>query len=262
MASSLATTYFQSYQLAYQMCKSVEHCYQFELGLQNTSFIQFGYWDSLYKGLLAGETLNHDLRRMQSSYLQENSRRYEISRFIPLSKLDPNLLPQLLANGTCNFKLLESLFDKDYPGHYNRRLVRVSVSVVYPNPGKFDNVKATLTLNGNKVRISTDTSAGYCENSKGPDSRFAYDFAAIPQKIVLGNAQDDPGLFLTAINNNLGDPRYLPFENAGAISDWTLDMPQGSNELNLANVQDVVLHLYYTALDGGSTFQGAVQPCP
>ena len=37
----------------------------------------------------------------------------------------------------------------------------------------------------------------------------------MPQKIVLGNAQDDPGLFLTAINDNLGDPRYLPFEGAG-----------------------------------------------
>ena len=44
---------FQSYQLAYQMCKQVELCYQFELGLSDT-FIQFGYWDSLHKGLLRG----------------------------------------------------------------------------------------------------------------------------------------------------------------------------------------------------------------
>ena len=80
MASSLSATYFQSYQLAYQMCKQVERCYQFELGIQDSSFIQFGYWDSLHKGLLAGETLNHDLRRMQSSYLQQNARRYELSR--------------------------------------------------------------------------------------------------------------------------------------------------------------------------------------
>lgn len=258
MAASLAATYFQSYQLAYQMCKAVERCYQFELGIQNASFIQFGYWDSLYKGLLAGETLNHDLRRMEASYLQENARRYEISRFISLSKLNPNPLPQLLGTGACDFSLPESLFDGDYPGHYNRRAVRASVTVVYPNPGKFDNIKATLTLVTNKVRISTDTTSGYPENPVGSDPRFAYNYAAVPQKIALGNAQDDPGLFLTSISNNLSDQRYLPFENAGVISSWHLEMPQQKNEINLSNVGDVVLHLYYTALDGGAAFQGAV----
>ena len=55
MVASLSTTYFQSYQLAYQLCKQVERGYQFELGILDSSFIQFGYWDSLHKGLLAGE---------------------------------------------------------------------------------------------------------------------------------------------------------------------------------------------------------------
>ena len=154
----LSATYFQSYQLAYQMCKQVERCYQFELGIQNSSFIQFGYWDSLYKGLLAGETLNHDLRRMQASYLQQNARRYELSRYVSLGVLNPAALQQLLVTGACDFTLPESLFDNDYPGHYNRRLTRVSVTVVYPSPGKFDNIKATLTLVSNQVRIKTDTS--------------------------------------------------------------------------------------------------------
>ena len=159
MAGVLSATYFQSYQLAYQMCKQLERCYQFELGIQASSFIQFGYWDSLYKGLLAGETLNHDLRRMQASYLQQNARRYELSRYVSLGQLDPTALQTLLVTGQCDFSLPEPLFDNDYPGHYNRRLTRVSLTVVYPNPGKFDNVKATLTLASNKVRISNDTSA-------------------------------------------------------------------------------------------------------
>ena len=91
------------------------------------------------------------------------------------------------------------------------------MTVIYPNPGKFDNVKATLTLVKNKVRVSNDTSGGYDEAPGDSDTRFVYNYAAVPQKIVLGNAQDDPGLFLTALNNNLTDQRYLPFENAGAI---------------------------------------------
>jgi hypothetical protein len=259
MVGSLSATYFQSYQLAYQMCKQVERCYQFELGIPNSSFIQFGYWDSLYKGLLSGETLNHDLRRMQASYLQQNSRRYELSRYVSLGLLNFTALQQLLVTGACDFTLPESLFDNDYPGQFNRRLTRVSVTVVYPNPGKFDNVKATLTLVANQVRTSTDTTTGYEESPPGSDTRFVYNYAAVPQKIALGNAQDDPGLFITAIASNIADQRYLPFENAGAISSWHLEMPQLYNEVDLSTVGDVVIHLYYTALDGGATLQQTVQ---
>ena len=218
MVSSLSATYFQSYQLAYQMCKQVERCYQFELGIENSSFIQFGYWDSLYKGLLAGETLNHDLRRMQSSYLQQNKRRYETSRYVSLGVLNPGALQNLLVNGSCDFTLSESLFDNDYPGHYNRRLTRMSVTVVYPSPGKFDNIKAALTMVSNQVRVKTDVTSGYPENPAGADPRFIYNYAANSQRIVMGNAQDDPGLFITAIASNIADQRYLPFENAGAVN--------------------------------------------
>jgi hypothetical protein len=261
MVGSLSATYFQSYQLAYQLCKQLEQCYRFELGVQDTSFIGFGYWDSLYKGLLAGESLNQDLRRMQASYLQGNSRRLEASRFVSLALLDPVALEQLLITGACDFDLPESLFDNDYPGHYFRRLTRMSVTVVYPNPGKFDNVKATLTMVANKVRSSTAVEAGkgYAEEPVGSDQRFEYNYAAVPQKIVLGNAQDDPGMFTTAISSNIADQRYLPFENAGAISSWHLEMPAATNEIDLSTVGDVVLHLYYTAIDGGEPLKQEVE---
>jgi hypothetical protein len=259
MVGSLATTYFKSYQLAYQLCQQVERCYQFELGIQDSSFIQFGYWDSLYKGLLSGETLNHDLRRMQASYLQQNARRYELSRFVSLGVTHPAALQNLLVYGACDFTLDEPLFDNDYPGHYNRRLTRVSLTVVYPNPGKFDNVKATLTLVTNQVRTITDASAGYPEKPVGSDPRFVYNYAAVPQKIATGNAQDDPGLFITSISSNITDQRYLPFENAGAVSSWHLAMSQANNEIDLTTVGDVVLHLYYTALDGGAALKQAAE---
>jgi hypothetical protein len=196
---------------------------------------------------------------MQASYLQQNARRYELSRYVSLGGLNPALLQQLLVTGKCDFDLPELLFDNDYPGHYNRRLTRMSMTVVYPNPGKFDNIKATLTLVANRVRIKTDITGGYAEPPGGSDSRFIYSYAANSQKIAMGNAQDDPGLFITAIASNIADQRYLPFENAGAISSWHLEMPQNNNEVDLSPVGDVVLHLYYTALDGGSALQQAAQ---
>lgn len=258
MVGKLSDTYFQAYRLAYKLCQQAERCYRYELGLTTSSFVQFGYWDSLKKGLQAGESLVLDLRRMQASYLEQNARRFEISRYVSLAALDPQALLTLLEHGACDFELAESLFDGDYPGHYQRRLQRVSVTVVYPNPGRFDNVKCTLTMKHNSVRITPDLGSAYRRQGAG-DSRFVDEFGAVPQKIVLGNGQDDPGLFLTAINDNLGDPRYLPFEGAGAVSSWHLELPAATNEIDLSTVADVVLHLHYTALDGGDTFQQAVQ---
>lgn len=247
----LADTYFQSYKLAYRMCKQVERCYQFELGITDSNFIQFGYWDSLRKGLLAGETLNNDLRRMQASYLDQNKRRYELSRYISLTALDPAALQALLVSGACDFDLPESLFDNDYPGHYNRHIQRMSVTIVYPSPGKFDNIKATLTLTANRVRVSTTATGSGDYAEVGPaDPRFIYNYAAISQKIALGNGQDDPGLFQTSLSSNLGDNRYLPFEGAGAVSSWHFEMPVATNDIDLSTVSDVVFHLYYTAMDG------------
>jgi hypothetical protein len=257
MVGMLAGTYFQSYRLAYAMAKRAERCYRFELGLLDSSFIAFGYWDSLRRGLLAGEGLNHDLRRMQASYLEQSIRRYEITRFVSLVSVDPMAFITLIRTGTCDFELPEALFDADYPGHYQRRLTRVSVTVVYPGRKDTDNVKCTLTLLANSVRLTTDVAAGYART--GPsDARFFDHFGTI-QRIVTGGAEDDPGLFLTSINNNLSDQRYLPFEGAGAASSWRLELPAQNNEIDLSTVGDVVLHLHYTALDGGESFKQAVQ---
>jgi hypothetical protein len=177
-----------------------------------------------------------------------------------LAAIDPVALQQLLVTGACDFGLPESLFDNDYPGHYNRHVVRISVTVVYPSAGKFDNVKATLTLTANKVRTSTQAASSADYTEVGPaDPRFVYNYGALSQKIALGNAQDDPGLFLTAIASNIGDQRYLPFEGAGAVSSWHFELPEATNDIDLTAVSDVVLHVYYTAQDGGDALKAIVQ---
>ena len=186
MTQQLSATYFTSYQLAFRLCKQVEACYQFELGSLNTPFIQFGYWDSLYKGLLAGEALANDLRRMQSSYLDRNRRRLEISRYVSLRTLDPDAMRNLILQGDCFFDLSETLFDGDYPGHYNRRLTRVSATVVYPEPARFDNVKGALTLAAAKARVDPSTDAGYPEQPFDP--RFSYSNPVVSQQIAFGDA--------------------------------------------------------------------------
>src|SRR5262249_14331840 len=51
----VAATYFQAYQLAFDTARKAERAFRFELGLSDSSFIGFGYWDSLKRGLLAAD---------------------------------------------------------------------------------------------------------------------------------------------------------------------------------------------------------------
>ena len=39
----------------------------------------------------------------------------------------------------------------------------------------------------------------------------------------------------------------MPFEGAGAISDWTLSLPKTLRGFRLRTISDVILHLDYTA---------------
>ena len=74
MVSQISTIYFQSYQMAYDIAKRAEKAFQHELGDYDATFIKFGYWDSLKKGLLSGEKLHYDLKRMETGYLEKNKR--------------------------------------------------------------------------------------------------------------------------------------------------------------------------------------------
>jgi hypothetical protein len=51
--------------------------------------------------------------------------------------------------------------------------------------------------------------------------------------------------------------RFLPFEGAGAVSAWRLEFHDAFRTVDLAAVDDVVLHLAYTARDGGRQLAAA-----
>jgi peptidoglycan hydrolase-like protein with peptidoglycan-binding domain len=254
MVSQISAVYFQSYQTAYDVAKRAERTYQFELGAPESSFIQFGHWDSLRKGLLAGEKLSHDLRRMEVSYLDRNRRGYEITKHVSLAMLDPVALVKLKETGECFVRLPEMLFDLDYPGHYARRIKSAAVSIPSVT-GPYTGVNCTLTMLSNTVRRSNLLSNNqYARNPDGEDARFADGVGPI-QSIVTSGAQNDWGTF----EQNFRDERYLPFEGAGVVSEWRVELPRESNRFDLDTVTDVVLHLRYTAREGGELLRSAAR---
>ncbi|MET1161993.1 MAG: neuraminidase-like domain-containing protein [Pseudoxanthomonas sp.] len=244
--NQLSTVFVQSYQLAFDMAKQAERSFRYELGLSESSYIQFGYWDSLMKGLMSGEKLLFDLKRLQAAYHEQNRREYELVKHVSLSQLDPVALLQLKQNGQCFVSIPETLFDLDFPGHYFRRIktVRLSVPCV---AGPYTTVGCTLTLVRNSLRKDATLLAGkYERDTAAPDLRFRDDIAAI-QSIATSSAQDDSGMF----ELNFRDERYLPFEGAGAISSWQIRLNRNFPQFDLSTISDVVITLGYTARDGG-----------
>jgi hypothetical protein len=249
MVDQASSLYSQLYQLAYDTAKQAEVAFQRELAVGDSSYITFGYWDSLRKGLVAGDRLKLAVKQLERAYIDRNQREYEITRHVSLLLHDPAALIALKTMGQCVVDLPEELFDLDYPGHYLRRLRDVSLTIPCV-VGPYTSINCTLTLLTSKIRYALDDpaagSTSYPENPPSQDPRFIYNFAAT-QSIATSHAQNDSGLFEV----NFRDERYLPFETAGAISRWMITMPPACNAFDFDTITDVVLKLSYTARHGG-----------
>ena len=119
----------------------------------------------------------------------------------------------------------------------------------------YPDVHATLTLARGVVRTSTTASNNYRPDPAGAidnDPRFTIQRGAV-QSICTSSGQNDSGVFQL----DFRDERYLPFEGAGAESTWELQLRQGDNDFDLAALTDVILHVQYTARDGGETLREA-----
>jgi hypothetical protein len=251
MVGQLSSLYFQSYQLAYDLAKQTERAYQHELALPDATFIQFGYWDSLKKGLLAGERLQFDLERMDAAYLENNRREYEITKHVSLALLDPVALLKLQTEGEAEFSIPEALFDLDYPGHYLRRIKSVSVTV--PSvAGPYSGVPLCLTLVSSRTRIDPSAAGSYPYDPAAEDGRFQLHTGAV-QSTVVSVGRDDAGLFAA----DHRDERYLPFERSGAISEWNVKLTSAVPTFDWSTISDVVLHVRYTAREGGDLLREA-----
>lgn len=247
-SQQVSGVYLRSYQLAYDLAKRAERAYKHELGLEASGFVRSGHWDGLKMGLLAGELLYHDIKRMEAAYLDANAREFEITRTISLRQVDAAALMTLRVDGQCEFSLPEWLFNMDYPDHWLRRIKSVAVTlpcVVGPYAG----IGGTLTLLSSKVRRSPTPSAqGY-----GHESNFRSSNAA-SSSVAISTAQGDSGLF----EFNLRDERFLPFEGAGLVdSQWRFALPQRLRPFDYETISDLVLTIRYTARPSSALRQEA-----
>ena len=117
--------------------------------------------------------------------------------------------------------------------------------------GPYLGVNCTLTLLRDKTRIRSD-SASYREREEEEDERFVMNWAPM-QAIATSSGNNDSGLF----DFTFRDERYLPFEGAGAVSRWRIELNDRFRLFDYDTISDCVLHVKYTALPGGTALRQA-----
>ncbi|KAH8891961.1 hypothetical protein GQ53DRAFT_841289 [Thozetella sp. PMI_491] len=259
MAGSLQHLYYQAYNLAYSAAAQAEMAFRYERGPVEgradfpSAYIQPTYWNSTRDGLLAGEQLALDLRRLEQAHTRARAHDFEITKHVSLRQISPRALALLRKDGaTGEFRLPEVLFDLDFPGHYRRRIKSVSVSIPCV-VGPYTSLNCTLELLQSKYRVvaGKETELSYPAKSDD-DDRFRTDTPA-SSVAAVSTAQSDAGVF----ELNFHDERYMPFEGAGVISKWKLELSSVARQFSYSTISDVVLHISYTSCNAVSSLQDA-----
>lgn len=265
----MAGLFRQLYELARGVAHQAQHAFNIERGHTTERFLGEERWTTLREGLLAGERLELELRRMEKAYFDHNVREYELTKHISLRLNFPAEYLELRRSGRCEIRLPEWLFDQDYPGQYLRQICSMAISLPAV-VGAYTGMHCSLTLLQSMTRIDPrllppaqrccdSVDCDCTEEGYGPlpnDPRVVHQFSAL-DAIATSTGQADHGLF----ELDFHDQRYLPFEFQGAVSDWRLELPMATNAFERDSLTDVILHLRYRAREGGSALRAAAERC-
>ncbi|KAG8532347.1 uncharacterized protein KY384_002832 [Bacidia gigantensis] len=253
MENTIRSAYYDTYLAAMQIAKKAEKSFLFEhpLHRNRTSHLaQTGFWDSGRDGLLSAHNLYLSLKRLEATYHEKRSHDFELVKNVSLRQISPAALLTLRETGKAEFTLPEVLFDMDFPGHFMRRIKTVSVSMPCLI-GPYCGTNCTVTLLEHRTRVSGKKGDNYDDQGR-EDTRFRTDRVPI-SCIAISSGQSDTGTF----ELNINDERYLPFEGAGVISKWRLEFPSEIRQFDYDTISDVILHVRYTSIAGGSALQKA-----
>ena len=235
LATTLSRLHREAYLIAYNMAQLAQQAYQFERDDDQTNYIADNNWQFDRAGLLAGEQLLVQLQRLENAYLTKNTRDLETTLSFSLALWDPSALILLRETGSCTYGIPEVFCQLAVPGIFNAIIqsVRVTIPCV---AGPYTNVGAMLRLQkGSQIRRS---------------SMDQYDPDTIRHRIVAATYEPaSSSIFASAVHEsgvfdlNFRDERYLPFEGAGAISQWTLDLPTTLRTFDYSTISTVIMQL-------------------
>ncbi|MGF7237446.1 MAG: neuraminidase-like domain-containing protein, partial [Frankia sp.] len=253
----------QTYELVVSGAEQTQRQFNIERGHTDERFVHRENWVHPRDGLLAAERLELGLRRMEKAFLDRNHREYEITKHISLRLHFPAAYLRLRNHGICEFDIPEWLHDLYSPGSFMRRIVNVGISTPCV-AGAYTGVHCRLTLLRSETRIDprlrppaehccddcADRDDGYeaCRD----DPRVVRQYGAV-EAIITSSGQADSGMFEAGST----DVRRFTYQDKGAAGRWRIEIPQENNQFDLDTLADVVLHLRYTAREGGDALRRA-----
>ena len=231
---------FRSYvALLLDVARMAERVYLFEIEGQTDAdynFIKTDHWDNFRKGLLAPERILLDLRRMEKAYLENDVHEIEITKPISLKNLKTSdneecALDILRSSGACTFKIGMELFSADFEDFFFHRIKDVRLQIKLSDEKCcFMNAELSLTKCFIDIKKNAVKEADFVQ--AGEQGTFA---------TCLANKE--PRLFDFSFDSN---SRKI-FENAGAISEWSLKIT-GLNKVDETYpIEDTIIYLSYTA---------------
>ena len=248
--SRLTHLHYQQYRLAYDLASFAQAALVRELGLEDQPPLP-DTWDPAHRGLGAAADLLHELEKLQRQYVDGWRREHEKTKHYSLAERHPLALLELRQRGECTFQIREHELDEDEPGDYFRRIRSVSLDIPCVR-GPYSSVNARLTLLRSEIRARAHASPEADDYAReeglegANDPRFRDDPGGLDH-IVTSTGVADDGLFDAG---NDGEARR-PFEGAGMISTWRLELRPATNHFDRTTVSDVSLRFQYTGRAGG-----------
>jgi Tc toxin complex TcA C-terminal TcB-binding domain len=219
--------------MALRAARLMQQAYNFENDV-SLAYIQSSY-SGVVQGLLGADALMADIQAFTDDLVNSSrGKKQYVKQSISLASRYGYLFEtQLRKTGTMTFETTLDDFESAYPGTYQGRIQKVTVSVqgIVPPAG----VSGTLGNNGiSFYRVPSDIAT-----------------PAAPSKIRVQSAETlvisdyNPALD-GVIDSSSGDQTGI-FEGAGIASSWTLSLPPAVNDINYGTLTDVVLTVLYEA---------------
>ena len=241
MAGELTSLQKQAWTAALDKLNEARAAFAFDFSALDVPPMPTHLWDMAPKGLLSGEALVLACQQLESAYMAHDQRRLELTRNFSLKQVNPFALMRLRETGQCSFELSKALYDMDNPGHSDRRVLDVRLSIPAVT-GPYTPVSATLQLTESKSMAKD-----------GIETTFT-----LPQHasvIVTSSGREDGGQFQPDRPND----RYGPLEGAGAHATFNLDLPTQLRSFSYRTIPDVIITVRYRADHGGNLDDAAAK---
>ena len=264
----LSEIYSTAYDATTSLCLMAENCLRYELGDFTSRWIRTDGWLDNWRGMLAGEALERDLMQMDVAAIRDNHRPLDIRKdfsLLALTGWTASQLHEQLDNDEILFELPARVFDIDFPGHYLRRLERITLAFEIPGSGSSKPISAMLYQTSNKVLLEADIEG----------ARHLYSASQGSPKHVLRDLRPNQSIALWSVKEvsrnfdlqpSVPDKaRYQPFEGTGLISSWRLAFPGGARNNpefyrdNECRLKDITITVSYSAVDGPTAFRDEVK---